>query len=103
MTTRTAWCAACDDAVDCDERGCITCAQRRERDRNARTNPPIALAAFCAICVNGTVGLRPSQLEPGGHVFTICRDCDEGSALQYRGYHGIREWRGPSLRGWRTW
>lgn len=103
MTTRQAWCARCDGVALCDERGCIACAEQRERDRKARTNPPIALAAFCAICIDGTCGLRAAQLDESGPVFTICRNCDERSASQTRGYHGIRDWRGPSLRGWRTW
>jgi hypothetical protein len=88
--------------VPCDDRGCIACAPKRACDRDPAT-PPIALTSFCAICIDGAIGLRLAQLEPGGPVFTICQRCDESSASHSRGYHGIREWRGPSLRGWSAW
>ncbi len=96
MTTRTAWCAKCDEPVLCDERGCIACrVEKQEQDRATRTNKPIGLAAFCAICVDGTIGLRAAQLDLGGPVFTICQGCDEHR--QTKGFHGISAPRGPNI------
>lgn len=38
------------------------------------------LPARCAICITGTVGLRPRQIDEGGPVFIICEVCDERPA-----------------------
>jgi len=70
----------CDGVALCDERGCIACARKREQDRQTRTNQPIALAPFCAICIDGTTKLRAVQLDEGGPVYTLCKSCDEDDA-----------------------
>lgn len=76
MTTRQAWCAKCGDVVLCDERGCVAC-RVEEHNQARRTDSSIALAAFCAICIDGVIDLRPAQLEQGGPIFTVCKGCDE--------------------------
>jgi hypothetical protein len=81
--TRQAWCAKCGDVVLCDERGCVACRVDQEQHQAQRTDAPIALAAFCAICIEGVIDLRPAQLEKGGPIFTVCKHCDED------GYHPV--------------
>jgi hypothetical protein len=77
VTTRQAWCAKCDGVVLCDELGCVACrVQDQERARRVRTNGPIALAAFCAICVDSTEGLHPVRFDGCGPVYTVCKRCD---------------------------
>ena len=83
MTTRQAWCVRCDDVAICDERGCIACARKQDQARRPRRNRPLPLAAFCAICIDGTAELRAVQLEPGGPVHTVCKRCDEREAAAW--------------------
>lgn len=83
ISTWQAWCAACEAAVPSDGRGCVAChAANQEHQRALRTNRPVALGAFCAICVDGVRDLRAVQLEPGGAVYTICKGCDEHRATE---------------------
>lgn len=73
-TTREAWCVTCNGPVLADDRGCIACHEKRERDRLLRLNAP--LHKSCSIC-GGTYGLHRDQMQSGGPVFTICANCDK--------------------------
>lgn len=85
MKIRQAWCAGCDGVALTDELGCIACrAKRKQRAIVLRAAP---LAEFCAICIDGTIGLHRVQLEEGGPVHTACKRCDDDSIAV--GYHGF--------------
>lgn len=83
MTTRQAWCAKCDEAVPCDERGCIACrVEREEKAKALQSRGPVVLAPFCAICITGKTGLHGVQLDKNGPVFTLCMTCDGEPAVE---------------------
>lgn len=80
--TWQAWCVACDSVAHRDEHGCVDCrVTNQEQHRARRSNGPVAIGTFCAICVDGVTGLRGVQLEQGGAVFTICQHCDQPGAI----------------------
>lgn len=79
LSARTAWCARCSDATECDERGCITCAVLREKyqheisrnsavhaERMRRRRSDLAAAGKC---INGAKHPAP---EPGKHKCARC-------------------------------
>jgi len=83
-STRQRWCVTCDATALCDDRGCIACRARQERIRALRTNGPVTLGKFCAICVDGVSGLRAVLFEACGAVYTICQQCDGGDVVSSR-------------------
>lgn len=81
--TWQAWCVACDGVGHRDERGCVDCrVTNQQQSRAHRTNGPVAVGAFCAICVDGVIDLRGVQLEEEGPVYTVCRRCDQRGAVR---------------------
>jgi hypothetical protein len=59
---RIAWCAVCNDAQECDDRGCIVCAVLYEKSlppRRAIAKRTRARRKAEGVCINGRVHGAP--------------------------------------------
>lgn len=71
---RTAWCAVCNDAQECDDRGCIVCAVLREKALEARR--PLAKRRRARLVREGVCITARSHGTPmAGHI--KCERCVE--------------------------